>query len=307
MHSEHAIGFSISKDFDKPLGCQIHFCAAVRGEGKLADIVGDARGLQLFLGFPDRGDFGIRVDDVWYGIVIDVARLPDQNFRNRYTLVFRLVSQHWTRDHIADSPDARNVGRIVVINDHTRAFVQLHAKFFETEALGVRHAANRDQNDISLDRFSSAALRRFHDCLEPFSGRIDRSDFGGQFECHALLLEQALRLTPYFAVQPGQRTVKKFHHRHLSSKTPPDRAKLKSDDAGPDDKQMLGHRRQRQSACRRDNALLVDFDAFQPRNVGAGSDDDGLGFDSLCLATLVFYFDLAWRNDAAAAEKRVDF
>ena len=48
---------------------------------QLADVVDDARGFELFLGFPNRGDLGIGVDHVWNRTVIHMTRLPDQNFR----------------------------------------------------------------------------------------------------------------------------------------------------------------------------------------------------------------------------------
>ncbi len=97
-----------------------------------------------------------------------MTRLPDQNFRKRHAFVFSLVRQHRTGDHIADGPDARNIGRIVVINNDASAFIQLDAELLETQPLGVRHSADRDQNDIGLDRFGRAALRRLYSDLEPF-------------------------------------------------------------------------------------------------------------------------------------------
>ena len=153
MHTEHTIGLRVGDNFHKALGRQIDFGPTIGCEGKLPDIIGDACGLQLFLGLPDRGDLGICVNYVRNSIVINVPRLPDQNLSKRHALVFGLVRQHWTRNHVADGPDAGNIGRIVVINDHASAFVELDPEFLETQTLGVRHPTDRDQNDIGLDRF----------------------------------------------------------------------------------------------------------------------------------------------------------
>jgi len=44
--------------------------------------------------------------------------------------------------------------------------------------------------------------------------------------------------------------------------------------------------------------LLVDVDAAHPRDVRAGRDHDGLGFERLRLAGFVLHFNLAGRGDA---------
>ena len=70
--------------------------------------------------------------------------------------------------------------------------------------------------------------------------------------------------------------------------------------------ELLRHFGQSERAGRRDDALLVDVDAGQRRDVRAGGDDDGLGLERLRLAVGGLDVDLAGRGDAAGAVKRLD-
>src|SRR6185503_16096154 len=141
-------------------------------------------------------------------------------------------------------PDARNTCCVVMIDGHTSAFIKLHPDFVEAESFGVRHTPDRNQNDVGFYRFRHSSFRGFDRCLQPFSGRINRSDLRRQFERHSLLFEQALRLTADFAVHAWQNSVKEFHDGYLRTKPPPNRTELEPDHASTDDKQMLRNLRQ---------------------------------------------------------------
>ena len=109
-----------------------------------------------------------------------------------------------------------------------------------------------------------------------------------------------------FAIDAGQDVVEEFDDRHLGAEPPPHRAELEPDDAGADDEKLLRHLGEIERAGRGHDALLVDVDAVQPRDVGAGGDDDVLGLQRLRLAVVGFHLDLAGRGDAAGAVKRLD-
>ncbi len=176
----------------------------------------------------------------------------------------------------------------------------------EAETLGVRHAPDRNQNDVGLDRFRRTAFRRLDRRLQPFSGRVDRRHFRRQLERHSLLFEQSLRLAADFAVHARQNTVEKFHHGHLRAKPSPDRAQLEPDHSGTDHKEMLRNLRQRKRAGRRHDSLFVDLDAFEARDIGAGGNDDGFRFQHLRLVIGAFDFDFPGGGDAPGAVKGVD-
>src|SRR6185503_1352411 len=63
---------------------------------------------------------------------------------------------------------------------------------------------------------------------------------------------------------------------------------------------------ERQRAGRGHHALLIDLDALQPRDIGAGGDHDVLGFHRLRLAVTARDFDLASAEDPALADDDVD-
>ena len=57
VNAEHAVGRGVGENLHEAVGLAHRARAAIGGEGEFADLVGDALGLQLFLGRADRGDF----------------------------------------------------------------------------------------------------------------------------------------------------------------------------------------------------------------------------------------------------------
>ena len=61
------------------------------------------------------------------------------------------------------------------IDDDAAAIVALNAGSFETEPFGVRHAADRDQDDVGLDRLGARRPSTGSTfTLSDLSGRVDR-------------------------------------------------------------------------------------------------------------------------------------
>ncbi len=98
------------EDLHETVGRQHGARAAVGCEGELADLVGDACSLQLFLGLADGGDFRLGVDDARDDVVVHMAVLAGEDFGQRDAFVFGLVGQHRPLHHVADRVDAGNVG-----------------------------------------------------------------------------------------------------------------------------------------------------------------------------------------------------
>ena len=130
--------------------------------------------------------------------------------------------------------------------------------------------------------------------------------FDDSLKVDALLFEDALELPADLAVHAGQDAVEELDHDHLRAEPPPHRAELEPDHAGADHQQPLRHLVEHQRAGRGDDALLVDLDALEPRDVRAGGDDDRLGLERLRLAVGGLHLDLAGRGDAADALKGLD-
>ena len=92
-----------------------------------------------------------------------MAGLAGDDLGDRDAFVLGLVRQHRPGDHVADGVDAGHVGREMRVDDDAAALSLVDAGLFEPEALGVGHAADRDQHDVGLDRLGRAA-----------GGRLDR-------------------------------------------------------------------------------------------------------------------------------------
>src|SRR5208283_2841188 len=115
-----------------------------------------------------------------------------------------------------------------------------------------------------------------------------------------------MELPRHFAVDTGQDVIEEFDDRHLGAQPPPYRTQLEPNDAGADDEEFLRYLGEFERAGRRHDALFVDVDAVEPRDVRAGSDADILGLKGLRLAVGVCHPDLARRADAGFAVKRFD-
>ena len=88
----------------------------------------------------------------------------------------------------------------------------------QREAVGVRTAANGDENAIGFDGFACAACSRFDSecCSSAFDARA--SNFRSGADAEALLLENFGCFFANFAVHVGQNLVKIFHNGNLRAK-----------------------------------------------------------------------------------------
>ena len=154
------------------------------------------------------------------------------------------------------------------------AIVERDAGFLEAEALGVGDAPDTDQHHVGLQLFRGPARRRLDTDRQRLARGVDTGHLGAELERKALLFEDALELLGDLAVHAGQDAVEEFHHGDFGAEPVPHRAEFEPDHAGADDQQFSGDLVERQRAGRRHDALLVDLDALQPRDVGAGGDHD---------------------------------
>src|SRR3546814_8615276 len=78
------------------------------------------------------------------------------------------------------------------------------------------------------------------------------------------------------SVHAGNDAVQELDHGNIGAEAAPDAPQLEADIAGTDDDEMLRHLLQGKRARVGDDAAFVDFDARQPRDIGAGGDEDAL-------------------------------
>ncbi len=125
-------------------------------------------------------------------------------------------------------------------------------------------------------------------------------------EVSTLLLEDALELARDLSVHAGQDAIEEFDDGDFGAETMPDRAQLEPDHAGADDQEFAGHLVERQRSGRGDDALLVDLDALQPCDIGAGRDHDVPGLDESRLSVGAGHLELARTKNLALAVNDVD-
>ena len=112
---------------------------------------------------------------------------------------------------------------------------------------------------------------------------VDAGDLGRELELHALLLEDLGRFLADFAVHAGEQLVEEFDHRDLGAEPPPDQPSSSPITPPPITTRCFGHLGQLERAGGIDDDALgvVDLDAGQRRDRGAGGDDDVLRGDRL--------------------------
>ena len=158
VHAEDLVGLGVGQELDHAGGVAERARAAVGHEREGAGLVGAACGLELLLGLADPGDLGAGVDDPGNGVEVDVAMLAGDALGHRDALLLGLVRQHRPAHHVADRPDAGQVGAAVVVDDDGAALVELEADGLGVQAVGVGHAADRHDQAVDSQRLCSPPL-----------------------------------------------------------------------------------------------------------------------------------------------------
>ena len=124
---------------------------------------------------PTEATSGIGVDHVRDRVVVHVTGLAGDDLGDRDALVLGLVREHRPGDHVADRVDAGDVGGEMRVGDDAAA-LHRDAELGEAEALGVGHAADRDEHDVGLDRLGRAARGRLDARLQGLARCVDAGD-----------------------------------------------------------------------------------------------------------------------------------
>ena len=207
------------------------------------------------------------------------AGQPRDIFSAGDAFILGLVREHRAGNDIADRPDAVDGGAEIMIGLDLTALVRGQPRLVEREAVGVRTAADRNEDDIGFERFGVASrggLERQHGLLALHFGP---GDLGLELEVHALLLEDLVRFLANVAVHPGQDLVEKLDHGDFRAKPAPDATEFEPDHAAADHDHMTGYLRKLERTGRIDDHALVvvDFDARKRSHRRSGGDDDVLG------------------------------
>ena len=280
VDAQDFVGRRVGQEFHHARRVAQRACTAVGHERERAGLVSDAFLLELLLGLADPRDFRRGVDDPRDRVEVDVTVLAGDALGNGDTLFFRLVRQHRAAHDVAHGPDARDVRAAFVVDGHEAALVQLHADGLDAEAVGVRHAADRD--DQALKTF---ALRGTGSIGVVHGDRVvglgDAVDLHAQLDVQALLGEQLVRFLGDLLVDRAQERRQAFQHGDLGTQAAPHGTHLQADHAGADDAQLGRDGVDGQRAGVRQDDFLVERCARQFAGVRAGRDDHVLRRDAV--------------------------
>jgi len=149
--------------------------------------------------------------------------------------------------------------------------VACDADCLEPQSLGAGPPTDRDHNHIRREALPLDALE--------LQGQVILSclysrHLGGEFELDPRSREHALQSRAELAVHARDDMVEHLDDGHCGAEPLPHRAELEPDITAADDDEPARDAAERQGAGRRDNPLLVDFDARQRSAFRAGRDDD---------------------------------
>lgn len=159
------------------------------------------------------------------------------DLRNGHAFILGLVREHRARDDVADGINALEAGGEMRIDLHTTTGIERDAGFLQTQAIGVRHAADADEHDVGFDGLGRTARSRFDFRKQCLAVRFDAGDLRTKLERKSLLFEDALELLRDLAVHAGQDAIEEFDDHDFGPESAPHRAKLEADHTGADDQQ----------------------------------------------------------------------
>ena len=102
-------------------------------------------------------DLRVGVDAVRGGVIVGRAvGVTDDVFDREHALVGSDVREHDAADHVPDRPNTVR-GRVQVLIDDDAAALELHPGLLRFETLRVRHAPDREQHLVCVDRAALTA------------------------------------------------------------------------------------------------------------------------------------------------------
>ena len=190
-------------------------------------------------------------------------------------LVHRLVGEHGLAHDVADGVDVRHVGAHLDVDGDVAALADHHARFLRADALAVRRAAHRLQNQVVRLRLlrRGLALEAHHD-----AGGCGLGAHRLRLQ-HDVVEARRVELLPdlhQVAVGAEHQSVEHLDHVEPRAEGGVHRAHLEADDAAAHDEHALRARAHLERAGGGDDARIVLRQERQLHRLGAGR-DDGVG------------------------------
>ena len=234
-----------------------------------------------------------------------MARLAGEDFGDRDALVLGLVGEHRPAHDVADRVDARHIGREMVVDDDLAA-LHRDAERLEAEPLRVGTPADRDQHDVGLERRAAPPAAGSIVALAPFAVFATAATLCDRWNLKPCFSSRRWNCLPTSPSMPGR-----MRSRNSTTVTSaPSRRHTEPSSSpitpAPTTISASGGLASASAPVEETICLLVDLDARQLRDVGAGGDDDRLGLVRRFGAVGAFDDDAARRGDPPLAMKPVD-
>ena len=263
MHAKNAIRFGICQNFHKAFTMPLGAGAAIGRKWEISNLIGNASLFQHVFAFAKCRDFRCRIDNAGHQIIINMPGLAGHHLDRGNTILFGFMRQHRSINHVTNGKDTLDIRFKTGINLDPAAFAYCQLDLVSAKPVNRRMTSNRNQRNIGLDRFRVTAICGF-DCQRHAS----LAGFGCfhrcfQLERQTLFFGNRHKFFGNFRIHAGQDTRQEFNHFDLGTKTRPDGAKLQPDIASTNHNKFFGHFAKRQSPCRTNNPIFVNFDSGQ--------------------------------------------
>mmetsp|Transcript_69082 Transcript_69082/g.202256 ORF Transcript_69082/g.202256 Transcript_69082/m.202256 type:complete len:347 (+) Transcript_69082:295-1335(+) len=307
MDAQQLVSLLVSQDLHEANVLLIGLRTGVCTKDKLPLLVLNALLLEILLCLANPCHLWVGVNDGRHAVVVEVRLLArGEELGDERPLILGLVRQHRPLDNVANGVDARQV-RLEMVVDLDLLAIHLDAECLQAKVVHVLAPPHADQNDVRVQRRRLAPGRRLEVDLARAVDLLNTRDLGLQLELHALLLEETVEILGHLCVDAHPADgVQELHDRDLAAQPGPDGAQLQADDAAADDRELLGDLLQSQSACARDDLLLVEIDAGQADDVGPCGQHDVLALDDLLSASIESHLHGVGACERAMANHIVD-
>src|SRR5690606_29433385 len=250
---------------------------AVAGQVVLerGDVLGAVLLGGLRLGEADGGHLRVGVGDLGDVDVVDRdGREAREGLGDEDALLVAAVRELQARDDVADGVDAGNRGLELLVDAHEAA-IELHADLLEAEVRGHRAAADRDEQQIRLDRL--AVLERDDDAGVVLG---DAGETHAELELDSATAEGTLEVLRDRLVLVGDEVGERLDDRDLGAPALPHARELHADHAAAEHGDLLRHEVEREGLLGGDDAS-ADLETGKRARVGTGREHDVRAADGL--------------------------
>ena len=150
MNTQNLIGLLLGENLNKSFRILVRLGPRVGNEGELSNLVLHAILFQILLSLSHPSDLRVGVHNRWNGVVVDVPMAGLDVLDSSNALFFGLVGKHGPKCDVADTLDSGDRSVELVVDHDPASVVNLESDVLKAETLGVRPAADRDEDDVGL-------------------------------------------------------------------------------------------------------------------------------------------------------------